>query len=517
MSVMRTPKTLLLAVLLGVIAPFLVTSSVAQSAAKSAPSVPTVEQLIAQRNFDQAESLLKARILQNPSDAHSITLLGGIREQQRLYRQAESVYREALRVNPSSPEAAAALSKLYSAEGRISDAVAVVEPLYRADPSNTEAKILLSSLYEKQAKFAESLSVAESLLTTPDSQKVLVPVITDRLMLNQPDQAQPLIAELLHDAAGDSQLVADLARAFMRHGMVADATELLKLASERIQPTASLLAASAEAQGRQGHLTEAQHLADRARQLNADSTEALFVSAQIAAKQSDWKSVTEFISRALQSAPPDINMLQGLAYAYMQVGDVDRAHAAAQLLYDLQPNSADAALSLALVDVRGKHWGEADPLLDNVLASRPNDKPAHLAKGIAKYNLGELDSAVQHLMASLGQGAPDGEAHYYMGLVAKQRGDLAAATKEMEAALVADPSHQLALSSAGQLYAQQGKLQEARSVLEKAVTKLPDDAQSHYQLATVYRRLSMSDQAREQLEIYQRLIAKAAPARPESK
>ena len=514
MSVMRTPKTLLLAVLLCVLAVSLATSSVAQ---KSTSSTAAIEQLIAQHELDQAESLLKARIIQNPSDAHSITLLGNIREQQRLFRQAESIYREALRVNSSSAEAAAALSKLYSAEGRTTEAISIAESWYRADATSTEAKVLLSSLYEKQAKFAESLSVAESLLTTPNSEDVLVAVITDRLMLGQPDQAQPLIAELLRDAANDSQPVADLARAFMRHGMTADATELLKLATERLQPTASLLAAAAEAQGRQGHLTEAQQLAERARKLEPNSIDALFVSAQIAAKQADWKSVTVFISHALETAPPEVNMLQGLAYAYMQLDDVDRAHAAAQLLYDLQPNSADAALSLALVDVRGKHWGEADPLLDRVLASRPNDKPAHLAKGIAKYNLGSLDSAVEHLNASLGQGAPDGEAHYYMGLVAKQRGDIAAATREMEAALVADPSHQLALSSAGQLYAQQGKLEQARSVLEKAIAKSPDDAQSHYQLATVYRRLAMSGQAREQLEIYQRLIAKAAPARPESK
>jgi Flp pilus assembly protein TadD len=292
--------------------------------------------------------------------------------------------------------------------------------------------------------------------------------------------------------------------------MAADAAELLQIASERLKPSAELLAASAEAAGRRGRLDEAKQLADRALALDANSPEALLVSGQIATRQRDWSQAAKYFQHATEIAPPNVSVLQSLAYVYMQATNIDAAHAAAQLLYDLQPNSPDAALSLALVDVRGKHWGEADPLLDKVLAVRPADKPAHLAKGIAKYNLGELDVASQHLTAALGEGEPDGEAHYYLGLIAKQRGDLESATREMHSATVADPAHQLALSSLGQLYVQQGNLSEARDVLMKAVEKYPDDAQSHYQLSTVYRRLQQLDKAREQLEIFQKLTARSA-------
>jgi tetratricopeptide (TPR) repeat protein len=263
----------------------------------------------------------------------------------------------------------------------------------------------------------------------------------------------------------------------------------------------------AEAEGRQGHLDQARQLAERARHLDEDSTQALVVSAQIEAVQKNWKAAAEYLERVRKVAPK-VTALQNLAYAYVQIPDFDRAHSAALEWYELQPQSTDAAFSLAVVFVGAKHWGEADPLLETVLSRRPNDKAAHLARGIALYNLGKLDEATKQLDASLVQGAPDAVAHYHLGLIAKQRADIPTATKEMEAAIAADPSHQQALSCLGQLYAQQGNLEQARAVLEKAVEMLPEDTQSHYQLATVYRRLSIPEKAREQFELYQRLANK---------
>jgi len=495
--------------------------SICASTPKETPTKPlksseSIEQLLARHDTVDAEKRLTALLAENPLDVHAMTLFGAMREQQRLYKQAEASYRIALRANPSSQEALAALANLLIAEERASDALDVVEAWHNDDHGDLQATVLLASLYERTGKYAESLHECAS-LPASHQLRVLPTEIIDRLMLGQGDEAPPLIAELMKHSVEEPKQLSELAAGLLRHGMVADAAELLDVASNRLKPSAAILSASAEAKGRQGHLDQAQQLAARARQLDPDSTEALTVSAQIAAVQKDWTTAATYLEQVRRLAPPRTSILQSLAYAYVQVSDYDHAHSAALEWYELQPKSTDAALALGIVFVGAKHWGEADPLLDKVLAARPNDKPAHLAKGIAKYNLGALDSAVQQLTASLGQGAPDGEAHYYMGLVAKQRGDIEAATREMEAALVAYPSHQLALSSAGQLYAQQGKLEQARSVLEKAIDKLPEDAQSHYQLATVYRRLSMTDQAREQLEIYQRLIAKAAPARPVSK
>jgi tetratricopeptide (TPR) repeat protein len=505
MAAMRTPKILIAGLMFGVsLVSFSLLSAAQTSNPKLKTAQPSAEELLAKHELDKAEELLKSQIVANPNDSHAITLFGRLREEQHLYRKAEALYREALRANPISAEARESLSKLYLAEGRFLDGISVAEPWTKSYPDQAEAKIMLGALYERARRFDDSLKACESLVATPQSRKVLAVVITDRMMLGQMDTAQPLIVELMRNSANDPKLVPELARALLRNGLTRDAAEMLSVVSLKLQPTASLLAVMAEAAGRQGRLDEAQQLADRALTLDEKSVDALAVSAQIAARKSDWKDAAEFFKYALENGPPNISLLQGLTYSNMQRDDIDAAHASAELLYQLQPESSDAALSLALVDVRGKHWGEADALLDKVLAVRPNDKAAHLARGMAKYNLGELDVAVAHLNASLGQGKADGEAYYHLGLVAKQRGDLSAAAAQMESAITANPEKFEVYSSLGQLYAQIGKLEQARALLEKAVTILPEDTQSHYQLASVYRRLSMPDKAREEMEIYQR-------------
>ena len=509
MMVMRALKFLVAGCLTASLVGSVSASAPQKSSAKSKPATETIEQLLARHDTVTAEKRLNAHLAANPFDVHAMTLFGAMREQQRLFKQAEASYRIALRANPASSEALAALTKLLTAEDRPADALEVVETWHKEEPGNAETTVLLASLYEKNGKYAESLDACEGL---PASYRLrLMPtVIIDRLMLGQRNEVPPLISELMKHSAAQPQLISDLGVGLLRHGMVADAADLLGVVSERIKPTAALLSAMAEAEGRQGHLDQARQLAARARQLEPNSTEALTVSAQIAAVQKDWTTSAQYLEQARKLAPPKISLLQSLAYAYVQVQDFDNAHSAALEWYELQPNSTDAAFTLGIVFVGAKHWGEADPLLETVLARRPADKPAHLAKGIALYNLEHLDSAVQHFTASLGQGLSDGVAHYHLGLIAKQRGDIPAATKEMEAAVAADPNHQRALSSLGQLYAQQGNLEQARTVLEKAIEKLPDDAQSQYQLATVYRRLSIADKAREHFEIYQRLTTKGA-------
>jgi uncharacterized protein HemY len=78
----------------------------------------------------------------------------------------------------------------------------------------------------------------------------------------------------------------------------------------------------------------------------------------------------------------------------------------------------------------------------------------------------------------------------------------------MEAAVRLNPAKAEALSSLGQFYLQQNELPKARTMLEQAVAKLPDDSQNRYQLAQVYRKLGMTDKAREQMEIFQKLSAR---------
>jgi len=51
----------------------------------------------------------------------------------------------------------------------------------------------------------------------------------------------------------------------------------------------------------------------------------------------------------------------------------------------------------------------------------------------------------------------------------------------------------------------QGNIAGARTALETALKLRPDVPQTHYQLALVYARLGMTEEAKTQTEIYQKL------------
>jgi len=68
-----------------------------------------------------------------------------------------------------------------------------------------------------------------------------------------------------------------------------------------------------------------------------------------------------------------------------------------------------------------------------------------------------------------------------------------------------DPANARALPALGQFYMQLGEAAKARTVLEQAVQKLPDDAQSHYQLALAYRKLGENEKAKEEMNVFQKL------------
>jgi tetratricopeptide (TPR) repeat protein len=198
----------------------------------------------------------------------------------------------------------------------------------------------------------------------------------------------------------------------------------------------------------------------------------------------------------------------------MRSNELVAAHDAALELFDIQPESPDAALTMCAVLIRASHWGEADPLLDKVLVVRPGDKRALLGKGVVDYNMGRIDDAQKHLTASIGDGAADPEANYYLGLVAKQKGDFPAAANYMELALESGPENIDAMTTLGQIYLALGEAEKARPLLEQAVRKLPKDSQTHYQLALAYKKLGLTDKAREQMALFQQLTVREGAKQP---
>jgi tetratricopeptide (TPR) repeat protein len=495
-------KTLLSLGLLVFVASFANASEVANNAARA---------LIRQGKLPEAEQKLQKALSQNPRDASAMTLLGEVKVRRRQYLQAEKLFQDAVRIDPKLVAAHSQLASLYTDEERIDEAISASETVHKLRPQDMKTRAELAALYERKGKHQKSIELAKSIPAATRPDRLLPVMISDYLGLNQPDEAQKLIGQILQKAPTNAELVPQLATIFLRQRMVNDAAQLLRIAEGHQKTTPSFLTALAKAQLSTGQSEQAKATIAKALELDPNYPDALLEQARQQGTAGDWSGAVATIKKILKLTPPRVSILQNLVFAALQGDDLQTAHDAALDLNDLTPASPDTALTLAVVLVRAARWGEAKPLLDQVLAARPDDKRAKLALGIVHYNLGNLDQAAPLLSASLGQGLADAEAHYMLGLAAKQRGDIPGAAREMELSLDVLPDKPEALASLGQLYLQLNETEKARDILERAVAKLPDNPQNHYQLALAYRKLNQIEKAREQMEVFQKLSERKVP------
>jgi tetratricopeptide (TPR) repeat protein len=467
--------------------------------------------LLKQNKIQEAQQQLHGILAKNPLDASALSLLGEVKERQRSYREAEELFKQALHLNPALVKAPLRLAGLYVEEERVDEAIRVYEGIQKLQPQNVKVREQLSILLEQKGEHQKSLELAKSIPVSARPDRLLSVMVADHLGLNQSEDAQSIIGEILRKAPTNPELVPQLASIFLRQGMAGDAAQLLQIAEPHQKITASFLAAVAHAQSATGRPDLAKATIAKAFELDAKHPGVLIEKARVDSNAGDWRAAIESLQEILRRTTPRSSVLRNLVFAALQIDDLQTAHNAALDLYELNPDSPENALALSVVLIRASHWGEAKPLLEKVLAARPEDKRAQLALGIVQYNLGGIDQATRLLSASLGQGAEDSEAHYMLGLAAKQRGDIPTAAREMELSLEGSPSKPEALTSLGQFYLLLNDVEKARMILEKVVDRIPNDAQTHYQLGLVYRKLNLMDKAREQMEIFQKLNVRRIP------
>jgi tetratricopeptide (TPR) repeat protein len=478
------------------------------------PARSSAENLIREGKLEQTDHDLQTALRKKPNDVRALTLLGSVRRKEGKYKDAEALWVKAAQADSTAIEPIENLAKLYREEERVDEAVQLYEGLLSSSAQNHKFQVELAELYEKQGRYEKSLDLVQTIPATSKPDHLLVVVVADYIGVKRSEELQKAVDDVVSRAASNPDLVPQLANVLMDHGMVPDAGELLRMAANHQRVTASYLAATAKMQAMTGRREGAQATVNKALQLDPKSRDALMVAGRLAGLMGDWKLAMSNLQRAQKTGPPTPDLLQSLVLACMRSNELVTAHDVALELLDIQPDSPEAALTMCAVLIRASHWGEADPLLDKVLAARPEDKRALVAKGVVDYNMGRIDDAQKHLTASLGDNAADPQANYYLGLIAKQKGDSPTAANYLELALKDSPENIDIMTALGQIYVTLGDGEKARPLLEQAVTKAPRDSQTHYQLALAYKKLGLTDKASEQMALFQQLSVREGAKQP---
>ncbi|HEY1948658.1 MAG TPA: tetratricopeptide repeat protein [Bryobacteraceae bacterium] len=117
----------------------------------------------------------------------------------------------------------------------------------------------------------------------------------------------------------------------------------------------------------------------------------------------------------------------------------------------------------------------------------------------------EREQAEKEYQAALAQNPLDEKAECSLGRIAFGRADLKGAYAHYSRALELQPDDAEANLGLGKILLSQNQPQKAQPLIEKAVRLDPSDAVAHYRLGSLYRQMGRADDARREIDEFQRL------------
>lgn len=132
----------------------------------------------------------------------------------------------------------------------------------------------------------------------------------------------------------------------------------------------------------------------------ADDVNALLDQASESLALGDIGGAAQSYASALQLDPANTKALAGMARVYLATGDAEQARAVLEMAPPEKANDAELAGVRAALDLAAEAASSGDPnaLSQSVLAN-PNDHQARFDLARALAARGDLDNAVEHLLA----------------------------------------------------------------------------------------------------------------------
>ena len=155
---------------------------------------------------------------------------------------------------------------------------------------------------------------------------------------------------------------------------------------------------------------------------------------------------------------------------------------------------------IALLDAQ--QYAASTDAFARVAALRPDYADAYTNQGIVEIQWEKYVEASASLEKALQLAPGNARALYYRALVKRNEGDLDSAIVDLQGVIAKFPRSRDAHRELGFSYYQQRKYALARAEYEAVQSIDPDDLAAHYNLAILYRRLGLKDQAATQASIF---------------
>ena len=158
----------------------------------------------------------------------------------------------------------------------------------------------------------------------------------------------------------------------------------------------------------------------------------------------NFQQAANHFQEALTIYPEYIAARNDLGAQYLKLKRIDEAEKHFQMVLGNDPKNFNAKFNMGLVHVERRQYPEALALLNQAVSIDSTRPVARLWIGIARLELGELETAEAELTRALITGGDECiAAHYHLARVYKNRGDLAEALRSVELYIQSAPRGEL--------------------------------------------------------------------------
>lgn len=140
-------------------------SLAAVSASVHDAEIMTAAAAMADGNLRQAEQILKARLMSDPTDVAAMRMLAEVAGRIGRYRDAENLLRRAVALAPGFLAAQSNLAMVFYKSARPEEAIALLATISQLDPDNQANANLRAAALGRIGEYAEALALYERIVT----------------------------------------------------------------------------------------------------------------------------------------------------------------------------------------------------------------------------------------------------------------------------------------------------------------------------------------------------------------
>lgn len=466
--------------------------------------------LVRRGDLEQAESELRQAVALAPNNAEYLSTLGSVLGMRKKLDESSRCFEKALQLNPNDSATRRNLASNQFQAGKLAPARRNLEMVLHANSEDQTAVLLLGMVAEELGDYTTAIqrlkSVPDLVRERPQSIAALARAYyrtgareNARRALAAMDRAQAgsdgvflvaqiaaaaadyetagrLLASIRSEYPDRDRLDYELALVDYHANRFDESLEILRRLADRRQ-TSDVFNLMAWCLYKKGNFKDAVAAMDLAIE-QEPATESNYLDlGLILLSRNRVEVALEVAAKAVAVAPQSyqVHMLKGLVEARMShLSDAENTYARA---VELNPKAPEALLALALVESANEKRRQSQATFEKAIRKFPRHGVLYqeYARMLLKFSAGSDPAAkakaVSLLKSALAFDGSLAESHYQLGNLALDDGDLPLATKHLETA----------------------------SRLKPAGSKI------HFALGRAYKRSGRSEQAAQEVAVFQRL------------